>query len=306
MASTKVDGIDNGMVENVIIFRGCHSVARSVQSLGRIRLPRQNFEDATFDVFDTGYNPTPPGDANGNVNYIKQAGVVPPGTTDHVLQDFYSSLLHTVGYRQFIEHKGCYRKYMFAACGITALDCNKCSNCRMNHETVAAASAATAAVSRELANKQYVREQLKVMRDRCYACKKSSCDGSIAMCLGKERSRYCFGCQALSVKDNFHKSCPAKQLPTKQQSCPYCLLALDQAIPETGTLQDHKPNQCIFKDRIKRVLLYQVQHCEDKGMSAKKLLQPCLINNDIWYKVMGENMRLITSLEEDFRDSDDL
>ena len=75
-------------------------------------------------------------------------------------------------------------------------------------------------------------------------------------------------------------------------------------VPGLGS--GHKPNQCIFKDRIKRVLLYQVQHCEDKGMSAKKVLQPCLINNDIWYKVMGENMRLMTSLEEDFRDGDDL
>ena len=62
MASTIVDGIDNGLVENVILFRGCYSVSRLVQTLGRIRPPRQNFDKATLDILDTGYNPVQSGD----------------------------------------------------------------------------------------------------------------------------------------------------------------------------------------------------------------------------------------------------
>ena len=298
MASTIVDGIDNGLVENVILFRGCYSVSRLVQTLGRIRPPRQNFDKATLDILDTGYDPVHSGDIDGDINYIKQAGMAPSTASDETLQDFYSNLFHTSGYRRFINHRECYRKYMFDACGIPSQDCNQCSNCRNSQEIVAAASQASAALSAELKNKQFVREQLSSMIYQCYACKRSECDGSIASCLGKESKHYCFSCHAESIKANFHRKCPAGNLSTNQQSCPYCLLALDQAIPQSGTRDDHKPNKCVFKDRIKRVLLYQVQHVQDMGITAKSTLQPCLINNDIWYKVMGENMRHILSLEQ--------
>ena len=310
MASTIVDGIDNGKVENVIILRGSYSISRLVQSLGRIRPPRQSFDNATLDILDTGYDPTPQGDAEQQTIYIKQAGMVPSTTPDDKLSDFYTGLFHTTGYRQFIEHNGCYRKYMFDACGIQSQDCNNCSNCRENHEIVAAASQASAALSVELENKQFVREQLKTMIHQCYVCKRLECDGSIAKCLQQDQKRYCFSCHALSVRvsavrDNFHRNCPAGSLPTNQQSCPFCLLALDQAIPESGTTDDHKPNKCVFKDRIKRVLLYQVHHKEDKGITARNTLRPCLTNNDIWYKVMGENMRLILSCDQIANDNND-
>ena len=78
--------------------------------------------------------------------------------------------------------------------------------------------------------------------------------------------------------------CPAGNITTNQQSSPNCLLALDQAIPKTGEMNDHKQNKSVFKYRIKQVLLYQVHYKQDKGVSA------CLVNNKIWYKVMSENM----------------
>jgi len=306
MVSTIVDGIDNGIVENVIVLRGSYSIVRLVQSLGRIRPPRQSFGTATFDILDTSYDPTPQGDVDQNTNYIKHAGMVPSTIQDDTLQDFYTSLFHTTGYHTFVNQDKCYRKYLFNDCGISSQDCNNCTNCRNKHEIVAAASQASAALSDELREKVFVREQLASMIDRCYVCKRSECDGTIAKCIGNNPKHYCFSCHALSVKENFHMKCPAGNLQTNQQSCPYCLLALDQAIPQSGTMDDHKPNKCVFKDRIKRVLLYQVHHKQDKGTSAMNTLQPCLINNDIWYKVMSENMRFISLCNEEANANNDV
>ena len=79
------------------------------------------------------------------------------------------------------------------------------------------------------------------------------------------------------------------------QSCPFCFLALDKAIPESAR-DDHRRGKCVFKDRIKRVLLYQVTNILDKGESARKLLDGCLRDNEVWYEQMGKNLRLIEDL----------
>jgi len=70
-------------------------------------------------------------------------------------------------------------------------------------------------------------------------------------------------------------------------------LALDKAIPESGTMDDHRRGHCIFKDRIKRVLLYEVSNIQDKGESATKLFDGCLRDNEVWYEEMGKILRLL-------------
>ena len=73
----------------------------------------------------------------------------------------------------------------------------------------------------------------------------------------------------------------------------FCLLALDKNIPESSSKVNHKRGKCVFKDRIKRVLLYQVTNILDKGESARKLLDGCLRDNEVWYEQMGRNLRMI-------------
>ena len=63
---------------------------------------------------------------------------------------------------------------------------------------------------------------------------------------------------------------------------------------------------CIFKDRIKRVLLYQVSNIQDKGESARKLLEGCLRDNEVWYEQMGKILRLIEYLAADLAASKEL
>ena len=54
MVSTIVDGIDNGDVEDVFVYRASYSLLRLVQTLGRIRPHRQSFHFGTLNILDTG------------------------------------------------------------------------------------------------------------------------------------------------------------------------------------------------------------------------------------------------------------
>ena len=46
MVSTIVDGIDNGTVKDVFVYRASYSLFRLIQSLGRIHPARQNHDYA--------------------------------------------------------------------------------------------------------------------------------------------------------------------------------------------------------------------------------------------------------------------
>lgn len=62
MVSTIVDGIYNGVVEDIFVYRASYSLFRLIQSLGRIRPARQNHDYATLHILDTGYDPSRDGD----------------------------------------------------------------------------------------------------------------------------------------------------------------------------------------------------------------------------------------------------
>ena len=66
-----VDGIDNGVVEDVIVYRASYYLFRLIQPLGRIRPARQNHDYATLHIFDTGYDPSKDGDFERRLHDIK-------------------------------------------------------------------------------------------------------------------------------------------------------------------------------------------------------------------------------------------
>jgi len=73
-------------------------------------------------------------------------------------------------------------------------------------------------------------------------------------------------------------------------------LALDKNIPESSSKEDHNRAQCVFKDRIKCVLLQQVSNIQDKGESARKILDGCLRDNEVWYEQMRKNLKILEDL----------
>ena len=80
MVSTIVDGIDNGAVEDVFVYRASYSLFRLIQSLGRICPARQNHEYETLHIFDTGYDPSRSRDFERQLNDIKVKNIVPNST----------------------------------------------------------------------------------------------------------------------------------------------------------------------------------------------------------------------------------
>ena len=86
------------------------------------------------------------------------------------------------------------------------------------------------------------------MKEQCVVCKRSTCDGTIATCLNKESHHYCYSCHAYSCAGNYHTNCKARLIVNNDQSCPFCFLALDKNIPESGTRDEHRVGHCIFKD----------------------------------------------------------
>ena len=145
------------------------------------------------------------------------------------------------------------------------------------------------------------------MRGQCAVCKLSTCDGTIAKCLDKDgRHYYCYSCHAYSCGENYHQNCTARQIVNDGQSCPFCFLTLDKDIQESSTRDEHRVEHCIFKDQIKCVILYQVSNIQDKGESARKLLEGCLRDNEVWYEQMGKILRLIEYLAADLAASKEL
>ena len=159
-----------------------------------------------------------------------------PNSTDNTtLEKFYQDLFNIQSYQDFINcNNQCYRKLLFLRCGIPSEDCKMCTNCRKNHAMSDAAIQARAKQDEIESNKEYVRQQLIIMKEQCVVCKRSTCDGTIATCLNRESRHYCYSCHANSCGVNFHTNCTAKQIVNNGQSCPFCFLALDKNIPESN------------------------------------------------------------------------
>jgi len=48
-----------------------------------------------------------------------------------------------------------------------------------------------------------------------------------------------------------------------------------------------------------------LSNIQDKGESARKLLDRCLRDNKVWYKQMGKNLKLIEDLAVELEDDED-
>ena len=89
MVSTIVDGINNGAVEDVFVYRASYFLFRLIQSFGRICPARQNHEYATLHIVHTGYDLSRSGESEGHLNDIKVKNMVPNSTDTATLEKFY-------------------------------------------------------------------------------------------------------------------------------------------------------------------------------------------------------------------------
>ena len=189
MVSTIVDGIDNGAVEDVFVYRASYSLFRLIQSLRRIRPARQNHDYATLHIFDTGYDPARSREFERRLNDINVKNMVPPDSTDNTtIKKFYRDLFNIQGYQDFVHcNDRCYRQLLFSHYRIPSDVCKICTNCINNHAMSDGAMQARAKQDQIESNKEYVHQQLIIMKEQCVVCKRSTCNGTIATCLNRER-----------------------------------------------------------------------------------------------------------------------
>ena len=48
-------------------------------------------------------------------------------------------------------------------------------------------------------NKEYVREQLIKMKECCAVCNLTTCDGTVATCVQKDKQHYCYNCHTYAT-----------------------------------------------------------------------------------------------------------
>ena len=188
MVSTIVDGIDNGAVEDVFVYRASYSLFRLIQSLGRIR-PESwlcNTSHLRHRIWSVKIRwriwcPTvqiiQPWNSSIEICSIYKVIKTSSFVTINAIDSYYS---HTAEYHQTFAKRG------------------------RNHAMSDAAIQARAKQDQIESNKEYVHQQLIIMKEKCVVCKRSTCGGNIATCLNRESRHYCYSCHAYSCGDNCH------------------------------------------------------------------------------------------------------
>ena len=218
---------------------------------------------------------------------------------------FYRDLYHISGYRKIIDGSVCYRKALLATCGVKSDDCGFCSLCSTTNAIHQAANTVKQQLRREQTHREYCIEKLEEMKTRCLVCRSSLCGG--LACLPDYKTKRCWKCHGYTTKaTNFHYKihCEAHKV-VRGMVCPFCFLPFTPDVPASAKREDHTENKCLYKDRIRRVLLYSVVEQRDKGMSARKLLEPCITNINIWFETFRKALRLI-KVDEQITNNDNI
>ena len=165
------------------------------------------------------------------------------------------------------------------------------------------ANEASIAITKVNKDRHFVLQQLQLMLKTCMVCEKAGCDGT--RCLGNQRHR-CWRCHAFTPGKNWHttKDCIANTI-SRGKICPFCLLAFTPDMPTDTSLEKHQRGKCVYQERIRRVLLYQVASKHDKGQSARNVLEPCARSTDIWFEKMAMNLKQIR-FEKMMANNDDI
>ena len=141
------------------------------------------------------------------------------------------------------------------------------------------------------------------MTSLCLLCKSNSCNGIACM---KDYRNRCWKCLGVTLGTNYHRTieCLAYSI-SSGRCCPFCLLIFAPDTPAKTGLEHHQRGRCLYKDRIRRVLLYKVSPQRDKGLSTRNILQPCSRNSDVWFETMAKNLRQI-EFELELTNNDDV
>ena len=214
----------------------------------------------------------------------------------------------------------CLRTALFKSIGVNSrASCGLCSVCTKKSSV---GNTVVAAKQRETEREEDVRmvnEVVKSLRIKCFACGNSTCSGlDCVMVPTKTRNNpklaiykqhWCNVCFGTTLgKGAFHTSnrtrvsnkiplCKAAQIPESADMCHHCFMLLDKSIEARGKKEDHNNGHgnCVYKLRIRRILLHQTLRQTDAGLSSKQVLARVVNNKQLWYELMANNIKQIKS-----------
>lgn len=306
LVSTYCLGLDNAKVREVIVVGGCSSVCNAIQSAGRIR-PNQQKGPKSKVYFWLGdqqqwlRNNT---QVQQNMNYLNAAGYFDCFETEaekmKAMTDMACLYEHTGLDGVIYKTRECIMVGLHKHLGVKTSDCGICSYCKDNSHSFQDRETATESEQLHQRNKMLVLQYITTIAQRCIVCNSSQCNGFECIpTKGQSSSQYCFRCFGYTGKgsNNFHRrdacACSSSNITTQGKSCPSCFMAIGTDIPNCGTMEMHNTGNCLHKDRIKRILLYDLVGSTDCGISAYNRLDPLLRNHRLWIDMMAKNIRKI-------------
>lgn len=226
-------------------------------------------------------------------------------------------LFFTTKVRDIIGGNTCLRNGLYQPVGVTGKSaCGMCSVCTKTTSPIRnTVVEANERVNQRQLDIGMVNNTIKTLKTRCFACDMESCTGlecvmeptrtnsnpKLAvynfhwcnLCFGKTVGRGAYH-TSNSQKSSQKKIplCQVATIPSHGGICKHCCMILDESIAERGKKEDHNKGQgnCIYKLRIRRILLHGTLRCTDGGISSKKLLAQVANNDNLWYEVMAKNI----------------
>ena len=289
LVSTIQDGIDCSKCKRVYIVGGSHSIVSLLQACGRIRPHQQGDEDAVVRIFDSA---TALDQAESpNFVQLEEAGLIPRNSQES--RDLYTRLFQRQGYVNAVHQtEKCYRRAIAEALGHSTDNCGKCSYCERDNAIMQSARVAQRAIDDAMTDKEFVTKQLQRLQYKCYVCRSSHCSG-------KECIPNAHACHYCHMSHWRSRECPANPsnlgLAEDSTSCVRCYVHYNmKAMRVThASSADDGPDQCLFQERIKRILLYSTSEAPDEGERASRIVQSSFLTVDNWYENMANQMKKI-------------
>ncbi len=222
--------------------------------------------------------------------------------------------------RSIFSGTDCYRKRLYKAVGVQSnAACKMCSVCKKQSPMSQSVNEANERKNKREQEILRVNNIIKTLKTHCFACDDKTCCGLNCVMVPTTSKtnpqpsvrqqhwcKLCFG--KTDRREYFHTSndsrasatlplCKVATITNHSKMCKHCCMLLDESIEERGKKDDHNKGHgnCVYKLRIRRILLHKTLRTTDRGQASKQLLQRVSNNQKLWYETMATNVRLIES-----------
>ena len=209
----------------------------------------------------------------------------------------------------------CLRSQLYNHVGVKSnTRCQMCSVCIISDVMSNQITVARQRDAIRNADNKMVDEVLSALKEKCFACSKQSCDGLDCILKptfsknngrGIHRQHWCRLCFGGTWnQDGFHTTfnkqgstnplCHVARFTENGKACQNCCMFIEQNVTNRGKKTNTtRVGNCMYKLRIRRILLHGVKGRTDKGLHAYTLIKDLVNNKVLWYKTMAKHIKPI-------------